>query len=154
LSDLHPLEHRSTWWYADNDKEARGLRLGENLMTAFTESQIQRIREIVDGFQALPADVWKASMQVLRDEQEKDATKRAADLAALLATHPALRVLLGRLLEEIHSTCKIREWALQQFTEEEIVAGLKEARAHRGPELGQLIQEIEQELHGRERTSS
>lgn len=41
---------------------------------------------------------------------------------------------------------ELKQWALRQHTEEEIVAGLKEARANGGPELVSLIKEFEQGL--------
>jgi hypothetical protein len=40
----------------------------------------------------------------------------------------------------------LREWALRQATEEEIVAGLKEVRENGGMELGELIDELTQGL--------
>jgi hypothetical protein len=43
-------------------------------------------------------------------------------------------------------TLELREWALRQATEEEIVAGLKEVREKGGTELGELIHELKQGL--------
>ncbi len=48
--------------------------------------------------------------------------------------------------ERTHLTPEVREWALRQFTEEEIIASLREVWQHSGPELGELIRELEQEL--------
>jgi hypothetical protein len=39
---------------------------------------------------------------------------------------------------------EVRQWALSQHTEEEIVAALREVREKGGPELGELIHELEQ----------
>src|SRR5689334_4256903 len=39
---------------------------------------------------------------------------------------------------------EVRQWALSQHTEEEIVAALREVREKQGPELGELIHELEQ----------
>jgi hypothetical protein len=43
-------------------------------------------------------------------------------------------------------TPELREWALRQATEKEIVAGLKEVREKGGTELGELIHDLEQGL--------
>jgi hypothetical protein len=51
-------------------------------------------------------------------------------------------------------TAQLRQWALHQYTEEEVVAGLREARENPGPELGDLIQEMEQGLHCHEHRTS
>jgi hypothetical protein len=48
----------------------------------------------------------------------------------------------------------LREWALRQTTEEEIVAELKEVRDNGGQTLAELIEELEQGLHDREPTDS
>ena len=48
-------------------------------------------------------------------------------------------------------TPELREWALRQYTEEEIVAGLQEARQQNGPELNETVRRLEQELQDRER---
>jgi hypothetical protein len=39
-------------------------------------------------------------------------------------------------------TPQLREWALQQTTDEEIVAGLKEVQERGGTELGDVIQRL------------
>ncbi len=41
-------------------------------------------------------------------------------------------------------TPELRAWALQQFTEEEAVAGLRELRERGGPELADFLHELEQ----------
>jgi hypothetical protein len=43
-------------------------------------------------------------------------------------------------------TPEVREWVLRQHTDEEMIAGLAEARKDRIP-MGQLIHEVEKELH-------
>jgi hypothetical protein len=43
-------------------------------------------------------------------------------------------------------TPELRAWALSLDTEEEILAGLREARTQNGPELGEAVRRIEQEL--------
>ena len=48
-------------------------------------------------------------------------------------------------------TPELRAWALQQFTEEEIVAGLQELREKGGLEFREFVQELEQVLHDSER---
>jgi hypothetical protein len=48
----------------------------------------------------------------------------------------------------------LKEWALRQYSEAEILAGLQEVRQQKGPELGEIIQELEQELTDREPANS
>jgi len=48
---------------------------------------------------------------------------------------------------------QLREWALRQHTEEEIVAGLQEAREQNGPELKEAVRRLEEELKDRERAN-
>jgi hypothetical protein len=43
-------------------------------------------------------------------------------------------------------TPEVREWALRQHSDEEVIAGLREAKEQGGPELGALIHELEQEV--------
>jgi hypothetical protein len=50
-------------------------------------------------------------------------------------------------------TPELREWALRQHTEEEIAAGLQEAREQNGPELKKAVRRLEQELQERERAN-
>ncbi len=47
---------------------------------------------------------------------------------------------------------ELLEWARQQFTEEEIIAGLRELREKGGLELREFIQDLEQGLHDGEST--
>jgi hypothetical protein len=54
--------------------------------------------------------------------------------------------------QETRLTPELREWARQQFTEEEIVAALRELRGKGGLELGDFLQELEQIVRDRERT--
>jgi hypothetical protein len=51
-------------------------------------------------------------------------------------------------------TPELREWALKQASAEEIVTGLKQAREEGGPELGELIKELEQGMPSSERTDT
>ena len=60
---------------------------------------------------------------------------------------------LRRILGFQALTPEIRALALAQHTEEEIVAGLREARQTGGPELGDVIHELELELSQREPTA-
>ena len=46
----------------------------------------------------------------------------------------------------LHLTPELREWARSLDTEEEIVAGLQEAREQNGPELKEAIRRLEQKL--------
>jgi hypothetical protein len=48
-------------------------------------------------------------------------------------------------------TPELQQWAQRQHTEEEIVAGLREAREQNGPELNEVVRRLEQELRERER---
>ncbi len=57
---------------------------------------------------------------------------------------------IGRALLPQALPPAIREWALPQHTEEEIVAGLREVREKGGPDLGELIHELEQGTDHRE----
>jgi hypothetical protein len=43
-------------------------------------------------------------------------------------------------------TPEVRNWALRQHTDEEVIAGLQEAKEEAGPELADLIYELEQEI--------
>jgi hypothetical protein len=45
--------------------------------------------------------------------------------------------------EELRLSPELREWARQQFTEEEIVAGLQELREKGGLELEEFLHELE-----------
>jgi hypothetical protein len=45
-------------------------------------------------------------------------------------------------------------WALQQATDEEVVAGLKDMRENGGTELGDVIQKLKQKRRDRERTNT
>ena len=54
--------------------------------------------------------------------------------------------------EEMCLTPELREWARQQFTEEEIVAALRELREKGGKELGDFLHELEQIVTDSERT--
>ncbi len=49
----------------------------------------------------------------------------------------------GEQWERIPLTPELRQWALQQFTEEEILAGLRELREHGGLELRDFLPELE-----------
>ena len=64
------------------------------------------------------------------------------------ATDPAgaEKLVDGKLSPEL------LEWARQQFTEEEIVVGLRELRAKGGLELEDFLAELEQVVHARERS--
>jgi hypothetical protein len=47
-------------------------------------------------------------------------------------------------------TPELREWVLRQHTDEEVSAGLREAKEQNGPDLGELIRELEQEVKASE----
>jgi hypothetical protein len=49
-------------------------------------------------------------------------------------------------------TPELRAWLLQQSTEEEIVAGLRELREKGGLEFHEFVRELEQVVHGGEPT--
>jgi hypothetical protein len=69
--------------------------------------------------------------------------------SAILAAFPS-RVSDLLALGETELTSELRTWALAQFTEEEIVAGLREVRATGGLQFRDLLEELEKELpHGR-----
>ena len=73
-----------------------------------------------------------------------------------LSGHPFIRVEVSteedasRSVRFFHAgqaavlPAEVRRWALSQHTEEEIVAALREVREKGGPELGELIGELEQ----------
>jgi hypothetical protein len=58
----------------------------------------------------------------------------------------SLRELLRLIKEERRLSPEIRAWALQQFTEDELIEGLEQAKKKGGPSLTDVIREIEQEL--------
>jgi hypothetical protein len=58
----------------------------------------------------------------------------------------------ARERKETRLTPELRAWLLQQSTEEEIVVGLRELREKGGLEFHEFVQELEQVVHGGERT--
>jgi hypothetical protein len=50
-------------------------------------------------------------------------------------------------------TPEVREWALKQATNEEIIAGLAQVRAQGGSDLGEVIERLKQKRHQRDRTN-
>jgi len=59
-------------------------------------------------------------------------------------TRTALFVLATQLNGPSEITADLRAWATQQFTEEEIAAGIREIRATGGVELSEFISDLEQ----------
>jgi hypothetical protein len=53
-----------------------------------------------------------------------------------------------------HHNRTAKMWALQQATDEEVVAGLKDMRENGGTELGDVIQKLKQKRRDRERTNT
>ncbi len=64
-------------------------------------------------------------------------------------TEEELTALLTNVRDQVRRektplTPELRAWALQQFTEEELVAGLRELQEHGGLELSEFLSELEQ----------
>jgi hypothetical protein len=106
-------------------------------------------------------------VSILRDFDERIAEPAAEGVAGMTAVDTDKRTLeevkqhlLDDLLQKEPSpvapvalTAELREWALRQHSEAEIVAGLQEAREQNGPELKQAIRRLEKELQDLERAN-
>jgi hypothetical protein len=53
---------------------------------------------------------------------------------------------LGSDFKNTPITPELWAWALRQHSDEEVIAGLREAKEQGGPELGELIHELEHEV--------
>ena len=105
------------------------------------KNQWQRVRELVGKLQAMPIAEREAHLHYLRDNGENKDVLTLLELELRLGPEQVSRI-----------TPELREWARQQFTDEEIVAGLHELREKGALDLREFLDELEQIVAESERT--
>jgi hypothetical protein len=110
-------------------------KLVERLMAQ--EGRWERARELLGRLRAAEAGQREEQLHLLREQGE------SAEVLSFLELY--LR-LPGD--EELASSPEFREWALRQFTEEEVLAGLREMKTTGGLELPEFLSELEQIVAG------
>lgn len=113
--------------------------LGQNL-SAKVANDLDSLCETIAGIVAMPELGGKPGIdqkQLIQLIHERIA-EHQAKLEAMHQAYPATPL-----------TPELREWAQQQFSDEEVIAGINEIRETAGLTFAQVIEGLEQELRNR-----